>query len=523
MTDSKKAPTAQGTTSLKLGSAVQMLPIVAGYSVQLVCTPYIVARLGLHDFGIWAITGAIVQYGALLDLGASRATVRYVALFHTQGDAKSEGGALTLCITMLLALWAFLSGVAVLAAHPTSRLLGLSDPALTRSLLLSSVAILFLGLLGWVLTAASIGIGRVVPTTVGLAILSVLQASGGVAGLALNPSLTTFAYGSVAGSALGFAVVLIIKLAGERRIPFAMPTLALTREFFGYAVTSQIAAAADTLVLQSGKLIAGLMIGPSAAGVYELANRLAMGAQVLGSASASTLTPHLTQSYISGGMDGVLHQYEHLVRRNTSVSLIFPFSMAATAISAITVWLGHDRQQVIVVLLALLIGIAVNLSTAICSCTLSAIGRPAVIAKVSVATGVFQTIAAVAATYFWGFAGLAGAIAIGVPIAKFLGLYYMHAKLDIPLNLYTRGVLGPFAAAGAATVAALPFNFLVATDDRRSAILPFCASATVFFATYLFIGWRRGYLPAVTLPSKWLQAFKGDELLRRTRRYFDHS
>lgn len=517
MTDSRKARPAPGPTSLKLGSAVQMLPIVAGYSVQLVCTPYIVARLGLHDFGIWSITGAIVQYGALLELGASRATVRYVALFHTKGDIKSEGGALTLCITMLLALWAFLSAVVVLAAEPTSRLLRLGDPALTRSLLLSSVAILILGLLGWVLTAASIGIGRVVPTTVGLAILSVLQASGGVAGLALERSLAAFAYGSVAGSALGFVVVLVIKLAGERRIPFAMPTLELTREFFGYAVTSQVAAAADTLVLQSGKLIAGLMIGPSAAGIYELANRLAMGAQVLGSASASTLTPHLTQCYISGGMDGVLHQYEHLNRRNTSVALIFPFSMAATAVSAITVWLGHDRQQVIVVLLALLTGIAVNLSTAICSCTLAAIGRPAVIAQVSVVTGIFQTLTAVAATYFWGFAGLAGAIAVGVPIAKFLGLYYMHAKLNIPLKFYTRGVLGPFTAATAAALAALPFNFLVATDDRKSAILPFCASATVFFTIYLFIGWKRGYLPALPLPSKLLQAFKGDELLRRTR------
>lgn len=495
-----------------------MLPIVAGYSVQLVCTPYIVARLGLHDFGIWSMTGAIVQYGALLDLGASRATVRYVALFHTKGDVKSLGGALTLCISMLLALWAFLSGVAVFAAHPTSSLLGLNDPALTRSLLLSSVAILILGLLGWVLTAASIGIGRVIPTTVGLAILSVLQASGGVAGLVLEPSLPAFAYGSVAGSALGLIVVLIIKLANERRIPFAIPTLALTREFFGYAVTSQVAAGADTLVLQSGKLIAGLMIGPSAAGVYELANRLAMGAQVLGSASASTLTPHLTQCYISGGMGSVLRQYEHLTRRNTSVALIFPFAMAATAFSAIAVWLNHDREQVIIVLLALLTGIAVNLSTAICSCTLAAIGRPAVIAQVSVITGVFQVIAAVAATYFWGFTGLAGAIAIGVPIAKYLGLCYMHAKLDIPLRLYTRGVVGPFAAAMAATLVALPFNFIVEIDDRKSAILPFCVSACVFFATYLVIGWSRGYLPELPLTTKWVEAFKGKELPSRTRR-----
>ncbi len=494
-----------------------MLPIVAGYSVQIVCTPYVVARLGLHDFGVWAVTGAIVQYGALLDLGAARATVRYVALFHTKGDVKGQGSVLTMCFGMLLAIWAILSGAAILAAEPMTRVLGLDDPSLTRCLFLSSISILILGILGWVLTAASIGIGRVVPTTVGLAILSVLQASGGVAALALDPTLRAFAYGSVAGSVLGCAVVLVIKLAGERRIPFAMPTPAFIREYFGYALTSQVAAAADTLVLQSGKIIAGLMIGPSAAGVYELANRLAMGAQVLGSASASTLTPHLTQSYITGGMDGVLRQYEHLTRRNTSVALIFPFAMAATAVSAITVWLGHDRQQVTIVLLALLAGIAVNLSTAICSCTLSAIGRPAVIAQVSVVTGIIQTIAAVAATYFWGFTGLAAALAICVPAAKFLGLRYAHVKLDIPLKLYTRGVVGPFTAAAVAAAAALPFNFIAETDDRRSALLPFCAAACVFFTTYLLISWKRGYLPELPLPSKMRAAFKGNKLPSRSR------
>ncbi len=517
MTDSKEARPAKSATSLKLGSAVQMLPIVAGYSVQIVCTPYVVARLGLHDFGIWAVTGAIVQYGALLDLGAARATVRYVALFHAKGDVKGQGSVLTMCFGMLLAIWAILSGAAVLAAEPMTRVLGLDDPALTRCLFLSSISILVLGILGWVLTAASIGIGRVVPTTVGLAILSVLQASGGVVGLALNPSLMWFAYGSVTGSALGCVVVLAIKLAGERRIPFAIPSPALMREYFGYALTSQVAAAADTLALQSGKIIAGLMIGPSAAGIYELANRLAMGAQVLGSASASTLTPHLTHAYITGGMDVVLHQYEHLTRRNTSVALIFPFAMAATAVSAITVWLGHDHQQVTVVLLALLAGIAVNLSTAICSCTLSAIGRPAVIAQVSVVTGIIQTIAAVAATHFWGFAGLAGALAICVPAAKFLGLRYAHVKLSIPLKLYTRGIVGPFTAAVVAAVAAIPFNFIAPIDDRRSAILPFCASAIVFFATYLFISWKRGYLPQLPLPSRLRTAFTGRELPSHTR------
>lgn len=483
--------------SLKVGSAAQLLPVVAGYGAQLLTTPYVLGRLGLHDFGIWSITGAIAQYGALFDLGVSRAANRYVALFHAKGDAKSDASVVGICIAALLGLWVALSGLVLATPHLVDSVLGTDDPMLARNLLLYAVAILVVGLLARVLAAASVGRGRLVPAGVGVAILSTLQACGGVAALAVRPSLSLFAAGTLAGTAFGLAVVTTIILVDERRIHVAMPSLPLARELIAYGVKSQVAAAGDMLLLQSGKLIAGIMIGPAAAGIYELASRLATGAQVLGAASASALTPHLTRSYLANGMDGILSEYEHLTRRNTAVAIMTPFAMAATAIALIPFWLDGGHGQVVEILFALVPGVAVNLSTAVSSSTLMAIGRPAVIAYVTVAGGVFQAVLATSMAYVWGFAGIAVAFAIGVPVAKFFGQWYMQRSAGIPMILYVRGAAGPYAAAVAASCAALPIGLLTHPHNRESAVWPFVVSAAIFCGVYLALGWSRDYLPKV--------------------------
>ena len=51
-----------------------------GWRSPLTSTPIVVSSLGLKAFGIWAVSGAIAQYGALLDLGIGRAITRFVAL-----------------------------------------------------------------------------------------------------------------------------------------------------------------------------------------------------------------------------------------------------------------------------------------------------------------------------------------------------------------------------------------------------------------------------------------------------------
>jgi len=328
-----------------------------------------------------------------------------------------------------------------------------------------------------------------------VAIMSALQSVGGVVVLAVEPSLLGFAYGTLGGISVGLVVVVAVILVDEGRITFAVPSWKIAREIFSYGISSQIAALGDLLLFQSGKLVAGALIGPSAAGIYELASRPAMAAQVLGASPGTALMPHLTRIYVAGGVGGILAEYEHLTRRNTSVALAIPFAMAATAVTAIPVWLDGPHLDVVAVLLALLIGISVNVSTSTCTCTLMAMGRPLMIAKVTVVAGLIQLIAAVLATKFFGFVGLTVAIAIGVPVTKLAGLWLMQSSARIPQLFYFRAAGGPYVVAFVAAFSALPIGLVTMPQNRQSAIVPFIAGAFVYSAIYLVLGWGFGYLP----------------------------
>ncbi|WP_185935117.1 polysaccharide biosynthesis C-terminal domain-containing protein, partial [Mycolicibacterium hodleri] len=119
----------------------------------------------------------------------------------------------------------------------------------------------------------------------------------------------------------------------------------------------------------------------------------------------------------------------------------------------------------ILILLALLPGIAVNVSTGVCTSTLSALGRPAITAVVTVAAGLFQLALTVTMTYFFGFPGLAIAFAVGVPTAKIVGLWKMQARIHIPLRMYIEGARGPYTVALLSAALVFPVDLITAPHD----------------------------------------------------------
>ena len=445
------------------------------------------------------MTGALAQYAALMDLGVSRASGRYIALFHAKGDTKSEGAVVVVCIMALSALTFVLSGFAVLGAPAADHILHTGEPRRASLLLWCAVAIMVLGLSTRIFSSISTGHGRLVQAGIGLAVLSTLQSLGGIVGLILRASLEAFAFGTVCGALMGLIAMISIVIIDERGIPRSIPTLAVAREVFGYGLKSQAGNAGDILQLQSGKLIAGILIGPAAAGLYDLASKLALGAQAFAAAAGSALVPHLTSNFVAGGLERILTEYERLTRRSTAAVIFIPFAMAATASTSVPLWLNGRHTEVVLLLLALLPGIAINASTVACSSTASAIGRPGILAQVSILAGVFLVLVAVTLGLIFGFVGIGIAFAVGFPLAMFAGIWYTQARLKIPQLLYFRGVSGPFLIAVVATIAALPIGLIAAPHSRGSAVWPFLGSVLVFTAVYLHLSWRAGYLPSAQL------------------------
>jgi O-antigen/teichoic acid export membrane protein len=472
-----------------------VLRLFAGYGIGLLTTPYVVSRLGLHDFGIWAVTGAFAQSAVMLDLGVARACDRYVALFHARGDVENERSAVGVCMTVLIGLGCALYGIPLLIPASLGQFLHTDDPGLARVLVLCAVTMLICGMFARAFAGASFGRGRQVGANAGLAVLGAAQAIGGVVALVGSPTLRSFALGTAAGAGVGLCAVIVAILFDERRIVIGRPKAALAREMMSYGIIGQVRGVADIVMIQSPKLIAGVVIGPAAAGVYELGSRLAQGAVTFGSATSEALFVHLTRAYALGGKADIVAQYSRLARRNAAVTIFLPLLLCATSFSIIPLWLGERHDGVVMALAVLAAAMAVRVSTNVCTTSFLAMGRVGILGATAMASAVMAVALALPLAHAFGLKGIVAAFGCGIVVGNLLGAWFLQSQMGVSMTEYLRAIRGPFAVGITATLAALPIGIISMPHDRASALIPFLLSSGIFCTIYAILGRHLDYLP----------------------------
>src|ERR1700733_6052122 len=77
-----------------------------------VLTPYIIARIGADDYGLWSLVISALGFLSLLDLGFGTGVVKYVAECHGSGDIHKRNRILSTLAAVYLAI-AIASGVCI--------------------------------------------------------------------------------------------------------------------------------------------------------------------------------------------------------------------------------------------------------------------------------------------------------------------------------------------------------------------------------------------------------------------------
>jgi O-antigen/teichoic acid export membrane protein len=489
--------------SLKLSASAQTLPIVIGYGANLIGTPFVVASLGLTNFGLWALTGAVAQYGVLLDLGVSRAIVRYVALYHTQKDKDKERAIVGGCVMVIVIMGCLLMCFPLFIPAQLGHLIGAQNTNLARLLFISSIVVLITGVLGAIFAGASIGRGRTVAVNIGVAVQRAGVVIGGVIAIIFNPTLGYFAVGSAVGGAIGLIVVLIAILVDEHEIRIGRPRVTIMRDLISFSLKGQVMSVSEIVLFQSGKLLAGIIIGPAAAGAYELGSRLALGARAFGTSASSVLSAHLTRGYALNGVAEIRRDYARLVQRNAAVSNFALLFLTATSFSVVPVWLGINHVDVVWVVIALTLAYTVNVSTGVTIAAAFALNQLGIVTVTAIGGSLLAVALELPLAHVAGLKGILIGMALAIVISALFGLIMIHRGNGIPLTDFFEPVTGPFIVGGVSTVLAMSVGIFSFPMDRPSAIVPFLCSAGIFCAVYTTLGWRLGYLPTIKGITAW--------------------
>jgi O-antigen/teichoic acid export membrane protein len=270
----------------------------AGILVGLFLTPFMVARLGLAAYGVWALALTLTfvgGYTSLADLGVEGATVRYVAEATSEEDLEAVNRTVSTTLATFCAIAVVFAPAAVALAHPLVSLFGVPHR-------LHNAGVLCFALVGAQLAfeLPARAYFAVLEGTQNYVVYQAVELARALtqAGLYVLVLLEGWGIGALGGALMVSSLLTLLvcwrlahrALPGLRVSPLRASRGELRRlvHFGGGVFALRLL---GTLYRQMDKVIVGVALGPGAVGLYEIANRVSLGATTVATMSVSALVP----------------------------------------------------------------------------------------------------------------------------------------------------------------------------------------------------------------------------------------
>jgi O-antigen/teichoic acid export membrane protein len=470
-------------------------------AVGLLLTSYLVSRLGVDRFGIWALVSVVTGFVGLFDLGLKTSFVKFLAEVQARGDTEATRTILSTGFFAYLA-FAALAAVGLLAAPgPLLDLLAIPD-----ALRGEAYETFLIGTTGFLVSAVL----AVFPAVCDARQRMDLMHSLGVISLFFGAGLTVatveagfglrgVALSQLASIVLFYSMSMVVarRMIGRFSLSARRVSRVWLRRLFPFGLKLYLSAMCDTVNRQLDKLLFSRWLGLSFVSSYELALRLVGNAGSPQQFLAAALLPAASHLSATGEQERLVRMYREGARWLALVG-VPPFAFVAlNAAPIMMAWVGRVDATAVAVLLVLSAGYFVNSLTNAVAFVCQGLGRP----EIQTAQSALQLGAnlALSVTLFWTLGPLGAPL--GTTLAFLIGASYFVRRFHALLGLSTRAMLrqtvfGPLAAAAVASAAAAAVTARMTAATRFEALAELAASALVLSAVYAIACWSTGLVGA---------------------------
>jgi O-antigen/teichoic acid export membrane protein len=442
------------TDRLFRNTMLQSAPVITTFVFSFILAPIMLSRLGLAQFGVWAVTGALAQYARLLDFGITGSAARFVALFDAEGDRRAIEETVAIGLLAAAAVSIVMLVAALLLTPVVVDAIGTLGSGEMRLVLVCSVGITSANLFGAVLAAVPVGLRQMGPPNVAGTVGNVVNFVASLVALLASRSLGTYAVANLAAAA--FSVLLVAaSLAWVWAPPFiARPRLGRARELVTFGVKSQLVTLANLVNVQTDKIIIATILGARTAGAYEIGNRVVQGVLSLGLLSLSALIPTATADLVKRGRTVIV---EYLIRYTTrSLAIALPmFGAVCVSIPYLLVaWLNEIPPESVQIIVLLSFSFAVSLVTGVAMTLVVSDGDPGLVAQTATLVVVLNLGGTLIAAPIFGLWGvLIGTVAAEI-LASSVFIVRFHRRYELRMRPFWDAVGRPTAVT---LLLAIPF------------------------------------------------------------------
>ncbi len=396
--------------------------------VGLVLVPYVISKIGIERFGIWALLSVLVGYFSLLDFGLGVSYIRFISAAYSKGRYDEINQIVNSAFLFNLAAVLPIGVLAVALRMWIFGLLNISVAAYP-----DATAAYFGTILIFTLTATVGGFSSVLQgiqrmdlsnrIAVAITLPNILAT---VLFLELGFHLDGLVWASIISSCFG--IVLSLKFAWtcvpQLKFDLRLFSWIRVKELLRFGTKMQYARFADLFLFQTDKAIVSYISGLGPVSYYQLGSQLTWRLRELPLLLLSSLLPAASEVYALHDNKKLLDIYIRGTKYLAATTVPLLFFLFASAPVIMAAWLGPGYAMAATISQVLTAGYLFNMLVGVGCIVAAGMDKPDFQLYSSILTTVLNLALAVILGHFYGVYG----VAVGVTISLIVGSVYFSLK-----------------------------------------------------------------------------------------------
>ena len=315
--------------------------------ILVLATPVYLKGLGVELFGVWVLVNTVLGMGGMFSFGMGQATLKFVSKYSALGDTEQVKATIR-------GTWGIYLGLGIFGGS----LIALLSPLLFSHLFkvdssyetVAAQALAFAGIGLPVIFSNNVfdcslkGFERYDYASNANIVVNVLRHSLQVCAILLGFSLIALVGIAILSQLIGLGIKVFV--VRRKLLPglIVLPTFthAHYREIFSFSFYSWLSNLMGVARNNGDRLIIASMLGASAVGYYDIAQRILVQVYNVTSRAFGYLFPYASRMYEQGDMKKLRESYDRAtaIISVLSVAMILPLFVYAHDI--LRVWLGED-------------------------------------------------------------------------------------------------------------------------------------------------------------------------------------
>ncbi len=457
-----------------------------GIVINIVITPYIIKKIGIEAFGVWAIIFVFGGYLGLFDFGTKWAYIKYIAEYNKKGDNLSLNKIINTGLFFYFIVFISLFFILYLVKNEIPALFKITDELRKDFNFIFIIALIsfVLNNIFSVFIYVPIGLQRMDLSNKINIISGFLNLLGTFIFLSIGLKLKGLVINNLIINVVQVIIFLIVSygLIEHLKLRFSYVNKTELKKIFGFGVKNQLASMHEVASFQTDKFFIGNYLSMTFVSFYEVGTKLLTQIRYLISLILSAIVPAVSELKAENDMIRILKLYTIINKYIVTIIIPLFLLMNLYAKDIINIWVGSQFQSTVNVFYILSFGYFFN-----CLCGTSyvmsiGLGRPDINMKFGIIGTVLNLILSFTLIRLFGFSGLLIGTSFTLTITGIYLISMFHKLIEVNWYRFWRGIIiKPIFAALVSLVLVILLDKIILFNVKKFDMLLLLLGKSIIF------------------------------------------